>query len=357
MINIYVVCWLDRNFGDDLMFIKFAEAVKGKCNFYINTRSELVSYYTALFEKHEHVKLTDKTKFQIHKLDKDFFSYIVMLGGSTLMGRSLGEAFAYVRRLCSLKWIKWRSGTGYMIIGCNTGPFKNRVTEWIVKQDIKHAELITTRDQASYEFLIKTTNSKVFYYPDILMNLSADMGILRQKIEPKCLGVSVYYSMSDDAISFIAKVCSLWISNAKGIVRLFCFSLETQNDRLAAEKIKALVEGSVEIINHDLYPSAFLSAIAECERIIAIRFHAAIMAISLDIPFIPICYSNKMENLLQDIGQSEYTYRLEDLKDTDPQTFYYRLVGEPILPSPEWANLKKDAKGHFDEAVKLLSNF
>jgi polysaccharide pyruvyl transferase WcaK-like protein len=71
------------------------------------------------------------------------------------------------------------SGTPYVIIDCNTGPFKNRITELFVKSEIKQAALITTRDTASLEF-IKGSIGKdtyVYQYPDMLMTAAQ---ILRQ---------------------------------------------------------------------------------------------------------------------------------------------------------------------------------
>jgi polysaccharide pyruvyl transferase WcaK-like protein len=78
-------------------------------------------------------------------------------------------------------------GTPYAIIDCNTGPFKNRITESFVRGELKTAALITTRDTASWKF-IKASVGKdtfVYRYPDMLMTAAQ---ILRRGSREKLTG-------------------------------------------------------------------------------------------------------------------------------------------------------------------------
>ena len=356
MKRIYVKVWLDRNFGDDLMLLLLAKETAGICSVYVHCPPEFSDHYRELLLPNNHMHLTDRTLREVYKFGRSYFTCVVLLGGSTLQGRRLKGCWYRLLNIFHLKMLK-RQGTDYLIIGCNTGPFVSRLTSFFVKQEIRCAKMITTRDASSAAYIydcISGKKDKVLLYPDMLLGILDYVDIFPAKETSPCLGISAFYAMSEDEIDFIAGVCDLYISETGGKVILLSLDLGLNNDNVAAKKLRSKIDNfsKVKIVDYSVQYDVFLSAFASCERIIAVRFHSAILAVAFDIPFLPICYSNKMENFLQDIGHHDYICRLNDLPGLDKREFFTKLMVRPIYPQQKW---KKNAKGHLNCLKKFVT--
>src|SRR5699024_1305305 len=89
-------------------------------------------------------------------------------------------------------------------------------------------------------------------------------------------------------------------------VRIFSFNPKSQQDHFFAKKIKKevpeLYHKSIELVDYTGDVNRFLEEISGCSKFVAVRFHSAIIAYIFSIPFLPIVYSNKTENFLNDIN-------------------------------------------------------
>ena len=93
------------------------------------------------------------------------------------------------------------------------------------------------------------------------------------------------------------------------------FDTGKEDDLFACRAVRSLMQfpdGAEIVAHHDgtEIPAAF----ARCEKIIAARFHAAVLALRMGIPFFPLIFREKMRNLLSDM---QYPIPVCDLDDID----------------------------------------
>lgn len=79
------------------------------------------------------------------------------------------------------------------------------------------------------------------------------------------------------------------------------FDTGKEDDLFACQAVRSLMQfpdGAEIVAHHDgtEIPAAF----ARCEKIIAARFHAAVLALRMGIPFFPLIFREKMRNLVLD---------------------------------------------------------
>ena len=96
-----------------------------------------------------------------------------------------------------------------------------------------------------------------------------------------------------------------------------------EGDEDAVDSILKLVEGKerVEVYKYDGNIQEALSVIASCKIVIAARFHAMILGLLFDKTVIPMIYSDKTFNVINDIGFKGKYIRLEGLSYFDISNF------------------------------------
>ncbi|NLC39851.1 MAG: hypothetical protein GX763_02915, partial [Clostridiaceae bacterium] len=113
---------------------------------------------------------------------------------------------------------------------------------------------------------------------------------------------------------------------------------------------------NIEIIPYLGDETYFLEQYQACERMIAIRFHAAVLADIFEIPFLPVSYSNKMSNFLVDrayegpafaLRELCLTHDLDGLVDTiiKGEVLFSTFTGEQHNAALHFAELEKIFKG------------
>ena len=349
--NIYLKIYLDMNFGDDLMLLKFAEYYSNAV-IYVHYEPHTYDFYTELLRNFTNVKLIRCPLREIKTYGKGFFNYIVLLGGSTLQGNSYkGCWYRYLDCVFLKKQKKY--GTKYAILGCNTGPFKNNITKYFVKKELRCAEIITTRDKNSYEFISDSVRKCVIhYFPDILFDIAKNDLCDEERYG---LGISVYGPAKNMCVRFLSQLCDTYTLETGKKVKLICFDVGNEDDVSAAEIIMELsnCKENISIIKHEPSCQKIISAVSGCELIIAIRFHAAIIAASLGIPFLTFSYNNKMRNFMEDIGEADKDTPLSTADALNPKNYLKKLFENPVLPKNEW---RTKCDGHFKAFDEMHAN-
>jgi polysaccharide pyruvyl transferase WcaK-like protein len=342
--NIYVKAYLDMNYGDDLMLCQMAETLDPSCMIYVHCEAHLIAFYEQLLQPYKNVKLVQCPLRRIHRYGKGFFSAVILLGGSVLMGNRYRGCWYRFLNIIYLAFLK-RYGTEYIIVGCNVGPFKNKFTEFWVRKEIKRAVFITARDQTSFQYLMKSARktAHVHYFPDMLMQIAQTCKISASPCANR-LGIAVHGPSGAALNTFLTELCEEYIDKTQQPVTLLCFDTGTQNDIRAAQSIYSGIhrKDMVRIESHCAEPYYLLRQMAECSRIVAVRFHAAVLAISLDIPFLPIAYSNKMQLFLYDIGQTEKGYSVSSVARQSPAALLEALMKDPVVPKADWGLLSRE---------------
>jgi polysaccharide pyruvyl transferase WcaK-like protein len=176
--------------------------------------------------------------------------------------------------------------------------------------------------------------------------------------EKEYRGIAVHGPSGAKINHFLSRVCDEYIGQTGCRVKLFCFDAGTQADNKAAVEVLFDVKHKemVEIVENSPDYRFIIEQMATCCRILAVRFHAAILSVSLGIPFLAISYSNKMSNFLSDIGKSGKERHVSDVANIDARLFVKELIDEPVIPDAAWLNGADEHLRKFKEFLKGLEH-
>ncbi len=242
----------------------------------------------------------------------------------------------------------------YYLLGANFGPF-NRMDYYN-----KHKEIfsqytdICFRETYSYNLFKDLEN--VRFADDIVFQLKTenmkgeDKNILISVINPSRKSLNgfdeIYYTkIRDISVFFVEKGYSITLMS-------FC---EFEGDDIAVKKILGLVPQSYHYkIKEHYYKKNLeqtLNLFAKSSFIIATRFHSMILGWIHNKPVFPIVYSNKMTNVIDDIGFNSLYIDFNSLQD---------LEGKVVLESIHKNTIEvtkkiQSAANHFYKLDEFLS--
>lgn len=350
--KVMVSAYLDNNIGDDLM-IKLLSEYFPRDEFYIYTNKSVIkntfSNCGNIFIKSEN----ERNK------DIDNIDIFLSIGGSIF--NDLNSLKGQINRLRKILFIKKLKRKKKLIVtlGCNLGPYRDKVGPFLTKLELKNNDLVTVRDRYSFEMLKSFKSIRNYHLAsDIVYNYATN----KEDI-PKCygLGISAYRSVKTNDVNYqnykvLAAIIDKYIDKTEKKVILFAFDSEKENDLSAAHHILNLSKRNdkIEIAAYLGEHENFINKMGECEKFIAIRFHSAVISELLNIPFLPIIYSNKMEALLEDVGFSGEKYYIEDF---NTQKVDIDKIVESIIDGKQLChgNLQKNNFRHFEELSRLMS--
>ena len=295
--RLHLTGYFDSNFGDDMM-MKLVVRNLPEITFVIeeNIQTPILSEVNVIQKNREECKLLPK----------------LIVTGCGFMINNSGALITEV------VWFLKRRRPGDYCLGCNIEPLDSPVKRFLISKKMDKFQLITCRDQVSYHWLRKNTrHPEIHYLPDILFSLPDEW--LPKVKSPNKLGISMMHRAgdSDDCEYYraMAEIADEWVRKTGKDVILMAFDTGEEDDVFACQAVKSLMEFSdhAEIAAHKdgtEIPAAF----AQCEKIIAARFHATVLALRMGIQLYPLIFREKVRNLLKDL---QYPYPTCDLDDID----------------------------------------
>lgn len=278
--------YFDNNFGDDLM-MKIIVRSLPEIEFVIDKRENV----SPMILSEKNVRLSD-----------DFNKYPVLnVTGSGFMINSKRALFT------ELVWFLKRKKSGDYCLGCNIEPLGNGLKKFLISSKLNKYKLIVCRDKKSREWLNSNIKTHIEYLPDILFYMPDEW--IPEASKRDKLGIAVMnMGYGEDAQRYyraMAEIADFYAEKNQSQVYLLAFNTGIENDMKACEIVKRLTknQSDVRIISHGKNME-ILKAYSECEKIIATRFHAAVLALRTEVDMFPIIYRKKMENLLDDIEYS-----------------------------------------------------
>ena len=130
-----------------------------------------------------------------------------------------------------------------------------------------------------------------------------------------------------------------------------CFNTGLEDDVSVANQVYGIMKNKhmTEIIRYtDI--NDMLKNIKRCGAILGIRFHSAMLALRMGIPVVPIAYSDKTKNALDEIG---YSGKIYDVNNIDTDEVLKSILN--AVPYKLDGNIIKSAENHikrFDEYIK-----
>ena len=130
------------------------------------------------------------------------------------------------------------------------------------------------------------------------------------------LGISLLHRADDKEdcpyYRAMAEAADEWIrKTGKGVI-LMAFDSGKEDDLFACRAVQLLMkfpEKTEIVFHHDgtEIPAAF----SRCEKIIGARFHSMVLALRMVIPFFPVFFREKMQNLILDLNYPIWGCRID----------------------------------------------
>ena len=321
--------YFDRNFGDDMMMKLIVRSIP-EVTFLVDSTAD-----TPLLPEPNVVQKDWEACRRFPKL-------VVIGSGFMINTKAALET--------ELLWFLKGHRPGDYCLGCNMEPLNSPIKRFLISRKLNKFKLITCRDQASYRWLLQNTRKPELYcLPDILFSLPDEW--LPTAESPDKLGISMMHRTGDreDCAYYraMAEIADEWVrKTGKGVI-LMAFDTGREDDVFACQAVRSLMEFSshAEIVAHKEgteIPAAF----AQCEKIIAARFHATVLALRMGIPVYPLIFREKVRNLLKDIEFPSPKCELDDIDKPSLRAF----LESDQKPCP----LEKDIHARASEHAKLL---
>ncbi|WP_278627397.1 polysaccharide pyruvyl transferase family protein [Thomasclavelia cocleata] len=318
----FLYAYLQFNLGDDL-FVKHLIEKYPNVKFYILADSK----YKKIFRKNKNlivisnsvykIKIFNKIKGKLIYFVKKKCSSVIFIGGSIFM--------EYPEWKNIINWYKEMSkDKNCYIIGANFGPYYSDEYYLACKKYFSTINDICFRDKWSYN-LFKDCNN-VRYAPDILFDFDIS-NYLCNNMEKKAVisiidcssrnnnpnKLSTYH---EQYIESILKIMSILNKNNFKIT-LLAFCTKEFDDKTIKNLLLRLNDDIKKNVSYHFYDGLnldiILHEIVTSSYIIGTRFHSIILGAVLKKPILPIVYSNKTINLLNDFNFSGNTINIMDL--------------------------------------------
>jgi colanic acid/amylovoran biosynthesis protein len=326
----YIELYLDHNIGDDLFLACLLDDFPN-CEFYLGVPKDFGDL-NIHFNRYNNLNYVDvATIMNVNDL-KHMDGYI-LIGGSIFIDNDNKMFKFWLNRLLISLYMKYMNKS-YFVMGSNIGPLNTKLGSFLIKHHLKSVSSICVRDSQSYDILKQWKVPSTFSLgSDIVFNYNVEN--LNLDEVKNTLGISVVntnnYS-SDNKNEYINKLADIInLIHVQGwVVRLFAFDGGKENDEKIIDKIVHLVNNKklVEIVtyNKGLSLNNFLESFLQCEFVICSRFHAMILALRNNKKMFTISYSNKINNVLSDVGYNYYFVDYSKINELNISHLVFEVV-------------------------------
>ncbi len=310
--------YFDRNLGDDLMLRLAYDALSEHEIYAKNTE------YAPDYAK----KLTDNTNIDVS---------LTVTGSGFL----LYDCKSALYRINEIRKDKLKCKR--VVLNANISPFPNKFAEKVILKQLSRLDFITVRDTYSYNYIKNhLPYLKCECYPDMVFSMPR--GMISDIQCENALGIAAYNS---DNSALFSRLCDEYTEKTGNKVLIFALDTGKENDLKAAREIQNGMKNECEIIEYD----GILKNIRRCKKIIATRFHSAVIALSAGIDVIPAVYSDKTRHALSDLN---FSGKIFDINRLD----YDGLYEEVFKPSDKFSVQKsvfENAENHIKRFKEVIS--
>jgi len=348
----YVFAYTNSNLGDDLFLYVL-------CNRYPNERFLIESEQKNQLERLglKNLIIVNKNRFIsfISKVETKLFStsfikklYLkkygtvksyIQIGGSLFMEENNWE----IKLERHKKFLN--KNLPYYLIGCNFGPYKTNKYYNKYKEVFLNYTDVCFRDKNSYDLFSENLNSRCA--DDVVFNLEKDVNYDKKNmitISPiELIGRKDLEEHRENYINKIIEIIEYYSKRSYEICMLsFC---PPEGDSRIIQVIKNKTKVDIKVVEYNSNVSEIIKIIASSKLVVATRFHAMILSIISGVPVLPLIYSDKMTNVLNDIGSYSYRIQIQSIDNLDIKE---------VLKIEEIPIKKHNAYEQFKELDKFL---
>lgn len=328
MKKILLSAYTSFNVGDDL-FIKII------CNRYLDTQ-----FYLIAPKKYKNILKNAKN---LHLINSDSIAYRVLNKFLKIINKNFSVFMKCIRKMDAvviiggslfIEQLNWRErdelkikkiypNTKVFLLGANFGPFQSMEFLECFKEAFGKYEDVCFREKYSYQLFSKLNNVRMA--SDIVFSLNVNN--LSNNLQKDEIAISVinlknrndlslYY---DDYIKKIVEICCFFQKmNVRINLISFC---SVEGDEETINEINTLLEKKemkkCEEVFYKDDLNIIIEALEKSKLIIATRFHAMILGWILKKNVVPIIYSQKMKNVIDDSKFKGYQINIEKIKEMD----------------------------------------
>lgn len=317
-LTVQLTGYFDNNFGDDYMMKIIVHSLP-EIDFVID-ENEIVNPLILEEDNIKTEKITNKSQYP--KL---------IVTGCGFMINSKAALFTELIYFLKQKHV------GDYCLGCNIEPLDNCLKRLLIIRKLNKFKLIVCRDKKSLSWLCKFVDKpKKEHLPDILFGLP-DEWLPRMKSDNN-LGISLMHRKGDaeDCRYYkdMADIADFWVEKTGHGVCLMAFNSGSEDDVYSCECVKKLMKNPemVEIAAHKGGGEIF-DAYSKCSKIIGARFHSAVLALKIGLPFFPVVYREKMKNIIDDLEYPVYGCKIDEIDSKSIKDFLINDVSYKINES------------------------
>lgn len=343
--RVYVKAFFSENFGDDIFikilteryknhkFYGISKGFKKYKNCYSNLKVWSNSYIFRIIRK-----------FKLEKYLARRCDISLTIGGSMFMEESQND---------KNKEFNLRKDNNY-IIGCNFGPYDTKEYFENVKSAFQNAEDVCFREDYSYKmfkdiksvrkacdiaFLLNTKNIKITNRKRVVFSV-----VLCERKAKKCTRIDYENKLIELIKYFINKDYEI-------VLMSFC---KAEQDEEAIQSLLSHcddnLKSKIDTYFYNGNVEEALNVLGDSEIIVGTRLHANILGMILGKTILPIAYSSKTINILEDMG---YTGKIIDMNKI--QEFQVNQLDDNDLKYKlDVSFQKKDADRQFEKLDKVL---
>ena len=179
-----------------------------------------------------------------------------------------------------------------IIFAQGIGPINNKFLAKLTAFILKNASFVSVRDNNSFE-LLKSWGIKSTLSVDPVWNINPICINKTNKIGIQLRG---FKTLTDDIIKQLADCINEYYKD-KEIILL---SLQNEQDLSVCNKLKQYLNNAV--VYENTSNEKIIKDIASCEALIAMRYHACLIAIKNNVKLLPLSYDIKVENLAKEFN-------------------------------------------------------
>ena len=350
--KIYVWAFFQQNLGDDLFVQTLVRRFPDHL-FEIAAKPDHVRFLSG----ESNVRIMPPAQFLLRRLCGKISPGLVKNERKNRMRRA--DAVVKIGGSVFMEYPGWQNvpvaipNPHYFILGANFGPFFSKEFFTKKKKNIMRSEDCCFRDLYSYQLFRDVP--QVRYAPDILWAYPAFPPVKNGKNVGICiLNLSAFRGLehrTEDYERGIARICDRHCGLGKEVV-LFGFC-RTDRDDEAIKRILSYCR-TPEKIRTRVYDGdigSFLDAFNSVETVYASRFHAMILGFAMRKKVVPIIYSDKQVNALEDIG---YKGAYWNIMDNEPLSEEVICGEAESLPVPVIKEYEMSAKDQFSGLDRFL---
>lgn len=235
------------------------------------------------------------------------------------------------------------------IMGSNFGPFVSDKYRTSWHEAFRRAQDVCFRDEASWHTFDALPNVRCA--PDIVFGYSEPTGEVDERERAVISVISLarrpllakhegpYYQL-------VANICEHLV--ARGIEPVLMGFCEVEGDAHAVRHIQAELEyRGLAPLDQFIYSGNIRDALdlfKTAKYVVATRFHAMILGLLFEKRILPITYSSKMDNVLDDLSFDGPRVKLTAIDSSEFSSVLDRLISEPPRV---YSSARKNASSHF----------